>query len=101
MVKRFSKAHRAKLSAAATARYAKKGKKRGVKPGTKRGKYKVIKWQAAKHRELLAEIKADNSKIIATYNPVPLTPYEQLDKIINDLENRILNTVTRIKNLGI
>lgn len=30
-----------------------------------------------------------------------LTPYEQLDKVINDLEIRILNTVARIKSLGI
>lgn len=30
-----------------------------------------------------------------------LTPYEQLDAVLTQLENRILNTVARIKSLGI
>lgn len=64
---------------------AKKAKKRGVKPGTRRGRYNKI-------------ISVDDPRIDAL---AQLTPYEQLDTILTQLENRILNTVARIKSLGI
>lgn len=80
---KFSKAHKLALSKAALKRHA---KKRGVKPKTKRGPYKPNKTTVS----ALMEIETDS-----------LTLYEQLDAALTQLENRILNTVTRIKSLGI
>jgi len=114
MAKKFSKAHRAKLSAAATARYANKDKKRGVKPGTKRGKYRTAKQIINKalrdagnqnqvgHDPKLLRITWPEDYVKSDGHAVEtFTPYEQLDKVLNDLELRILNTVARIKSLGI
>jgi hypothetical protein len=116
MVK-FTKAHRLALSKAAKAGYAGKTKKRGVKPGTKRGKYKRNKQSI--NLEQCSDIfnKAD-AKIGETlrirlpkdfvvkdspkeaYTPAPiLTLCGQLEDAILLLENRVSNAIAKINSL--
>jgi hypothetical protein len=96
---KFTKEHRAKLSAAAKARYA-KGKKRGRKPGVKVGRYRTknnpskfkINWDA-----LSPPI---DGPIIPKYSPTPiLTLCGQLEDSILLLENRISNAIAKINSL--
>lgn len=95
---KFSKAHRLALSKAAKARY---GKKRGVKPGTKRGPYR--KARSRKARTVNAGFKAgDLADLIIpkSYAPNPvLTLCGQLEDSILLLEQRISNAITKINSL--
>ncbi len=86
---KFNKAHKAALSKAAKARYTKK--KRGVKPGTKRGKYKTLKGKS---------ITLDQMDKAMRYTPAPiLTLCGQLEDSILLLENRISNAIAKINSL--
>ena len=73
-------------------------KKRGVKPGTKRGKYK----RSRKPKPVT--FKIDMSKI-ANYKPEAYTPAPiltlcgQLEDTILLLENRISNSIAKINSL--
>lgn len=109
---KFTKAHKEALSKAAKAKYA---KKRGVKPGTKRGKYKrskpmTLDQYADKILKPLADKfnvdnpwkVSENSKgdKIATYTPSPiLILCGQLEDAILLLENRISNSIAKINSL--
>lgn len=104
----FSKAHRAKLSAAAKKREAAKRKsapkKRGVKPGTKRGPYKTAK--EIKQRVMTLDdyaekiLKPMNEKFMAaTETPVELSLCQQLEETIQRFENRISNSIGRLNEL--
>lgn len=69
-----------------------KPKKRGVKPGTKRGKYKKVK------PNLIFKINWE--KIEPQTSPAPiLTLCGQLEDAITLLENRISNSIAKINSL--
>lgn len=105
MVK-FTKAHRLALSKAAKARYAKKGKKRGRKPGVKVGPYKkkgknigigILSRQQAIDSGW--NIKTKDDKLVASYSPAPMVLCGQLEDAILLLENRISNAIAKINSL--
>lgn len=84
-----------------------KPKKRGVKPGTKRGKYKKAKTRA----NLLMQIKEEtkpfkiNWKVLKAsenetpFTPEPLTLCGQLEDAVMLLETRISNVIAKINSL--
>lgn len=83
---------------------AKKAKKRGVKPGTKRGPYKKGKNKpiAFKVEQQLRETEARLAKLAPlgpAYAPGPLTLCGQLEDSIMLLEQRISNAITKINSL--
>ena len=89
-----------------------KAKKRGVKPGTKRGRYKRVRnavltsipnktWRLLNVPDLGAELGMSPIDPGPAIGTVDLTAYEQLDDMVSQLERSILNTVARIKSLGI
>lgn len=124
---KFTKEHRAKLSAAAKDRYAKKGKKRGRKPGVKVGPYKKrgkitfknatqIVNEALKnvgkskpmtlddYSEQILKPSVEQFKFsmkdLPQYTPSqPLTLCGQLEDSILLLENRISNAIAKINSL--
>ena len=86
---------------------AKKPKKRGVKPGTKRGPYKTAK-RKRKTLKITAIAKplkvGDNVTIdwgnVPKYSPAQhLTLCGQLEDAILLLENRISNSIAKINSL--
>lgn len=91
----------------------KKAKKRGVKPGTKRGKYKRTKTKIPKvlsdaMAKAMADVKASKGwqvvesegKAFASYSPAPvLTLCGQLEDAILLLENRLSNAIAKINSL--
>lgn len=100
----FSKAHKLALSKAAKALYA---KKRGVKPGTKRGSYKRSRKDTTVFTSIPNEKwrELNGAKFIAVteppkYTPTPiLTLCGQLEDAILLLENRISNSIAKINSL--
>jgi len=82
---------------------AKKAKKRGVKPGTKRGPYKVAKRK--RNRNTPINLKDYTERFMAAtdppkYTPAPiLTLCGQLEDAILLLENRISNSIAKINSL--
>ena len=78
-----------------------KAKKRGVKPGTKRGKYKRIKPMDDFLREVKGwQVIEDEGNLKASYTPSPiLTLCGQLEDAILLLENRISNSIAKINSL--
>ena len=88
---------------------AKKPKKRGVKPGTKRGPYKKVAKKRDKPdvkfkiSELLKDqltINAERMAALPKYTPAPvLTLCGQLEDAILLLENRISNAIAKINSL--
>lgn len=80
----------------------KKAKKRGVKPGTKRGPYRRTKIMtlADYSKQILEPM---NAKLMAETNsvgkPINLTLCEQLEETITRLENRVSNSIARINAL--
>jgi hypothetical protein len=94
---KFTKAHREALSKAAKARYAKKGKKRGRKPGVKVGLYKKHKPSKAYLESLAESLPQYDPKL--PYTPAPLSLCGQLEDAILLFENRISNAIAKINSL--
>lgn len=82
-----------------------KPKKRGVKPGTKRGSYRKPKNKITTEMDkFLKEVKGwqvveDESKLKASYTPKTLTLCEQLEDAVMNLETRISNSIAKINSL--
>lgn len=77
-------------------------KKRGVKPGTKRGRYKRVKSiSVSKYADRI--LKPMTEKFMeatkASYTPAPLSLCGQLEDAILLLETRISNAVAKINSL--
>lgn len=66
-------------------------KKRGVKPGTKRGRYRKTK------AKILKQIKV--SKTEMPFTPAELSLCQQLEETITRFENRISNSIGRLNEL--
>lgn len=100
---KFTKAHRLALSKAATARYAKKEKKRGRKPGVKVEPYKKNK-SITLDEYTTKILKPMTDKFMAetqpkNYSPAPMVLCGQLEDAILLLENRISNAIAKINSL--
>ena len=79
-------------------------KRRGVKPGTKRGKYNKSKpdktFSMTKLIEAQLAINEERASKIQAYTPAPiLTLCGQLEDAILLLENRISNSIAKINSL--
>lgn len=79
---------------------AKKMTKRGVKPGTKRGKYKTLKVTAISNSLKVGDKVSVEFPFNKIYAPAPiLTLCGQLEDAILLLENRISNAIAKINSL--
>lgn len=79
--------------------WAKKAKKRGVKPGTKRGKYKRSRMAHTMKGETITLEQMDAAMNFPFTPAQPLTLCGQLEDAILLLENRISNSIAKINSL--
>ena len=79
-----------------------KAKKRGVKPGTKRGSYRKPKIvmtsiPTSEWRKLNEAFKVSENEM--PFTPAPLTLCGQLEDAVMNLETRISNSIAKINSL--